>query len=244
MAGQPPVPTAPTRSTRCHLVRTLWRFPVAAETLAATLLQSTRARRTELLAYSAPLIAGQTTAGINAAMQPGGTITGVVTDNIGHKLSNVCVRTGKPGAGTDGPVPSSAALSRSRRTGSSRPGTCSPACTPWASAAVSVPCQTRTAMVHVAARRRECQPRVGRPRRDHVPYQRDLAASRDHYRYRQRDHAGKPLSGICVCAGDPRWQSVPHARVLVLGLGVSATGGKGNYSVGGLAPGKVRPAVQ
>ena len=38
-----------------------------------------------------PLIAGQTTAGIDAAMQPGGTITGVVTDNAGHKLSNLCV---------------------------------------------------------------------------------------------------------------------------------------------------------
>ena len=38
-----------------------------------------------------PLIAGQTTAGINAAMQPGGTITGVVTGDTGHKLSNVCI---------------------------------------------------------------------------------------------------------------------------------------------------------
>src|SRR5262249_38192889 len=38
-----------------------------------------------------PLIAGQTTAGIGATMQPGGTITGVVTDNAGHKLSDVCV---------------------------------------------------------------------------------------------------------------------------------------------------------
>ena len=40
---------------------------------------------------SVPLIPGQTTAGINAVMQPGGTITGVVTDNTGHKLSNVCI---------------------------------------------------------------------------------------------------------------------------------------------------------
>lgn len=38
-----------------------------------------------------PLIAGQTTAGIDAAMAPGGTITGVVTGNTGHKLSDVCV---------------------------------------------------------------------------------------------------------------------------------------------------------
>ena len=44
-------------------------------------------------ADSVQLIAGQTTAGINAiSMLPGGTITGVVTDNTGHKLSNVCVR--------------------------------------------------------------------------------------------------------------------------------------------------------
>jgi Carboxypeptidase regulatory-like domain len=38
-----------------------------------------------------PLIAGQTTGGVDAAMQPGGTITGIVTDNAGHKLSSVCV---------------------------------------------------------------------------------------------------------------------------------------------------------
>jgi hypothetical protein len=41
---------------------------------------------------SVPLIAGKTTAGINTVMQPGGTITGVVADNTGHKLSNLCVR--------------------------------------------------------------------------------------------------------------------------------------------------------
>ena len=35
--------------------------------------------------------AGQTTAGIDATMQPGATITGVVTDNGGNKLSNICV---------------------------------------------------------------------------------------------------------------------------------------------------------
>ena len=33
--------------------------------------------------------AGQTTAGIDATMQPGATITGVVTDNGGNKLSNI-----------------------------------------------------------------------------------------------------------------------------------------------------------
>ena len=38
-----------------------------------------------------PLIAGQTTAGVDAAMQPGGTITGAVTDSAGSKLSNVCI---------------------------------------------------------------------------------------------------------------------------------------------------------
>ncbi len=53
---------------------------------------------------SVPLIAGQTTSGINASMQPGGTITGVVADNTGHKLSNVCIRPGEPDAGTNGPV--------------------------------------------------------------------------------------------------------------------------------------------
>lgn len=35
--------------------------------------------------------AGQTTPGIDAVMQPGGTITGVVTDPAGHKLNRVCV---------------------------------------------------------------------------------------------------------------------------------------------------------
>jgi hypothetical protein len=38
-----------------------------------------------------PLMAGQTTAGVDAAMRPGGTITGVVIDNAGSKLSNVCI---------------------------------------------------------------------------------------------------------------------------------------------------------
>jgi hypothetical protein len=37
------------------------------------------------------LTAGQTTTGIDATMQPGATITGVVTDTGGNKLSNVCV---------------------------------------------------------------------------------------------------------------------------------------------------------
>src|SRR5215813_11267589 len=37
------------------------------------------------------LTAGHTTGGIDAAMQPGATITGVVTDASGNKLSNVCV---------------------------------------------------------------------------------------------------------------------------------------------------------
>lgn len=37
------------------------------------------------------LTAGQTTTGIDAAMQPGATITGVVTDTGGNNLSNICV---------------------------------------------------------------------------------------------------------------------------------------------------------
>jgi hypothetical protein len=37
------------------------------------------------------LIAGQTMTGINAAMQPGGAITGVVTGPVGHPLSGICV---------------------------------------------------------------------------------------------------------------------------------------------------------
>ncbi len=35
--------------------------------------------------------AGETTSGIDAAMQPGGTITGLVTDGAGHPLSGICV---------------------------------------------------------------------------------------------------------------------------------------------------------
>lgn len=50
-----------------------------------------------------PLIAGQTTAGIDAAMQPGGTITGVVTDNTAHKLSGVCVDLASPAQMQAGP---------------------------------------------------------------------------------------------------------------------------------------------
>lgn len=45
------------------------------------------------LASASPvqLTAGQTTSGIDAAMQPGATITGVVADRASNKLSNVCV---------------------------------------------------------------------------------------------------------------------------------------------------------
>jgi hypothetical protein len=42
------------------------------------------------------LTVGQVTAGIDATMQPGGTITGILTDASGHGLSKVCVGTVAP----------------------------------------------------------------------------------------------------------------------------------------------------
>ena len=63
-----------------------------------------------------PLIAGQNTAGIDAiSMQPGGTITGVVTDNSGHKLSNVCVRLASQAEAQTGPYLLRRQFRRSRR---------------------------------------------------------------------------------------------------------------------------------
>ena len=40
--------------------------------------------------------AGHTTSGIDATMQPGGTITGVVTDSSGHRLNRICVLVENP----------------------------------------------------------------------------------------------------------------------------------------------------
>lgn len=76
-----------------------------------------------------PLIAGQTTAGIDATMQPGGTITGVVTDNAGHKLSGVCVDLASQAQLRTGPVFFLGYVTFTSR-GSSRRRTWNPACTP------------------------------------------------------------------------------------------------------------------
>jgi hypothetical protein len=56
-------------------------------------------------------VAGQTTSGIDANMQPGGTVTGTVTNHSGAKLSGICVMVASPGdVGGLGPSPIGALL--------------------------------------------------------------------------------------------------------------------------------------
>ena len=167
-------------------------------------------------------------------MQPGGTITGVVTDNTGHKLSNVCVRAGEPDAGTNGPV----LLRREFRVHEERgvhgqePGswTIRRGLRLW----FRLP-QTRRAMVHGTAGRRQRRPRVSRPRRkiaSHINATLPLGGT---VTGTVRDQAGKPLPGICVLA-IPAGSQYPTLAYL-FGPGMSVTGGNGSYRVGDLAPG-------
>src|SRR5262249_43364138 len=67
------------------------RFSGGCDNRASYLPQYYDGKTTQATADPVKLTAGHITTGIDATMQPGATIAGVVTDSAGHRLSGVCV---------------------------------------------------------------------------------------------------------------------------------------------------------
>jgi len=185
-------------------------------------------------ADSVPLIAGQTTAGINATMQPGGTITGVVTDNIGRKLSNVCVQLASQAQAQTGPYFFGGSYAFTKNgvftARNLQPGLY----------AVDFGCGFGNGKL--APQWFMAQPDAGSA--DLVSAGPGAIASHINATLQPggtvagtvRDHAGKPLSEICVLA-IPAGSQYP-ALAFLFGPGLGETGRSGSYRIGGLAPGK------
>ena len=166
-------------------------------------------------------------------MQPGGTITGVVTGDTGHKLSNVCIELASQTQAQTGLFFFGGSFAFTKTTGRSRPGTWILDYTPWTSAVFRLPelapqwsmAQPAPAVLHPC-----CQPpRAGRFKINvTLPLGGTVTVP-------SGIRPGKPLTGICVLA-IPAGSQYP-TLAYPFGHGMSVTGGKGSYSVGDLAPG-------
>ncbi|MGO8958209.1 MAG: carboxypeptidase regulatory-like domain-containing protein [Streptosporangiaceae bacterium] len=185
-------------------------------------------------ADSVPLIAGQTTAGINATMQPGGTITGVVTDNTGGKLSNVCVRLASQAQAQTGLYFFGGSYAYTKN-GVFTASNLAPGLY-----AVDFGCGI--GYRKLASQWFMSQPDAGTANLVSAA----PGAITSHINASLQpggtitgtvsDHAGKALGQICVRA-IPAGSQYPTLGFL-FGPGISVTGGKGRYSIGDLAPGK------
>ena len=180
-----------------------------------------------------PLIAGQTTAGINAAMQPGGTITGVVTGDTGHKLSNVCIELASQTQAQTGLFFFGGSFAFTKN------GVFTARNLDPGLYAVDFGCGS--GYRKLAPQWFMAQPGAGSA--DLVSAPPGKVASHINATLplggtvtgTVRDQAGKPLTGICVLA-IPAGSQYP-TLAYPFGHGMSVTGGKGSYSVGDLAPG-------
>ncbi len=183
---------------------------------------------------SVPLIAGQTTAGINASMQLGGTITGVVSDNTGHKLSNVCVRMASQAQAETTPYFFGGTFAFTKNgvftARNLKPGLY----------AVDFGCGF--GYRNFAQQWFMSRPDVGSA--NLVSAGPGVITSHINATLQPggaltgtvRNHAGRPLSQICVLAIPAGSQY--RASALLFGSGISATGGNGSYRMRDLAAGK------
>ncbi len=177
-----------------------------------------------------PLIAGQTTAGIDAAMAPGGTVTGVVTGNTGNKLSDVCVRLASQAEAESGPF--FGAYVTFTRNGVFRAQNLVPGLY-----AVNFGCGY--GYRNFASQWFMAQPDVGSA--DLVSASPGAITSGINATLQLSgaisgvvtNHARKPLSEMCVLA-IPAGSRYP---AFLFGSGSSVTGRKGGYRIGHLAPG-------
>jgi hypothetical protein len=182
---------------------------------------------------SVPLIAGKTTAGINAVMQPGGTITGVVTDNAGHKLSNLCVRMASQAQAQTGLYFFSSGYAVTRN------GVFTARNLDPGLYAVDFGCGSGYGKLaqqwfraQTGAGSADLVSATPGAITSHISATLPLGGA---VTGAVRSRAGKPLPGICVLA-IPAGSNYP-ALAYYFGAGFRATDGNGRYDMGDLAPG-------